>query len=84
VQQRAHGGPTLFLSGLAVDPAHQRQGVGGALLDAGVARHPGVPALLLTNSAANVRFYERHGFEVVLDRPMPGGLPTWAMLRQPS
>ena len=44
---------------------------------------PDVPALLLTNSAENVRFYESHGFEVVLDAPMRGGLPTWAMVRQP-
>jgi GNAT superfamily N-acetyltransferase len=83
VQQRAHQGPSLFLSGLAVEPARQREGIGGALLEAGVARHPDVPALLLTNSAANVRFYERHGFEVVGDEPMPEGVPTWAMLRRP-
>ena len=83
VQQRAREGPSLFLSGLAVDPGRQRAGIGGALVEAGVARHPDVPALLLTNSAANVRFYERHGFEVVLDEPMPEGVPTWAMLRTP-
>jgi ribosomal protein S18 acetylase RimI-like enzyme len=83
VQQRAQEGPSLFLSGLAVDPARQGEGIGGALLEAGVARHPDVPALLLTNSAANVRFYERHGFEVVLDEPMPEGVPTWAMVRDP-
>jgi hypothetical protein len=56
----------------------------GALLEAGVAREPDVPAVLLTNSEQNLRFYERHGFEVVLDEPMPHGLPTWAMVRQPS
>lgn len=83
VQQRAQPGPSLFLSGLAVDPARQREGIGGALLEAGAARHPELPVLLLTNSAENVRFYERHGFEVVLDEPMPEGVPTWAMVRQP-
>lgn len=81
VQRRAHDGPSLFLSGLGVDPAHQGRGVGGALLEAGVARAPGVPTVLLTNSERNLRFYERHGFEVVLDAPMPGGLPTWALVR---
>jgi ribosomal protein S18 acetylase RimI-like enzyme len=83
VQRRAHPGPALFLSGLAVDPDRQRRGVGGALLEAGLARDPELPAVLLTNSERNIRFYERHGFEVVLDAPMPSGLPTWAMVRRP-
>jgi GNAT superfamily N-acetyltransferase len=84
VQRRACAGPALFLSGLGVEPARWGQGIGGALLEAGVAREPDVPAVLLTNSEQNLRFYERHGFEVVLDEPMPHGLPTWAMVRQPS
>jgi GNAT superfamily N-acetyltransferase len=84
VQRRAHPGPALFLSGLGVEPAQWGRGIGGALLEAGLAREPRVPAVLLTNSERNRRFYERHGFEVVLDEPMPHGLPTWAMVRQPS
>jgi ribosomal protein S18 acetylase RimI-like enzyme len=83
LQRRAHGGPALFLSGLAVDPVLQGRGIGGALLDAGVARDPRLPVVLLTNSERNVGFYERHGFEVVLDEPLPSGLPTWAMVRRP-
>jgi GNAT superfamily N-acetyltransferase len=84
VQRRAHPGPSLFLSGLAVDPAHWGRGIGGSLLEAGLERQPRLPAVLLTNSRRNVRFYERHGFEVVLDEPMPVGVPTWAMVRRPS
>jgi ribosomal protein S18 acetylase RimI-like enzyme len=83
VQRRAHPGPALFLSGLAVDPAQQRQGIGGALLASGLAREPGLTAVLLTNSEGNIRFYEQHGFEVALEAPMPDGLPTWAMVRRP-
>ena len=83
VQQKALRGPALFLSGLAVEPAGQRAGLGGALLEAGVARRPDIPAVLLTNSEPNVRFYEHHGFEVVRDDPMPEGVPTWAMVRRP-
>jgi ribosomal protein S18 acetylase RimI-like enzyme len=83
VQRRAHPGPALFLSGLAVDPPHQHEGIGGALLEAGIARDPELPAVLLANSEQNVRFYEQHGFEVVRDEPMPSGLPTWAMVRAP-
>ena len=85
LQRRAHPGTSLFLSGLGVDPAHQRRGIGGMLLEAGIAREPGAPAVLLTNNAANLGFYERHGFVVVLEEPMPHGGPnTWAMVRQPS
>jgi ribosomal protein S18 acetylase RimI-like enzyme len=83
LQLRACAGPALFLSGLGVDPVHQRRGVGSALLEAGTRREPRLPVVLLTNELANVRFYERHGFDVVLDEPMPHGLPTWAMVRRP-
>lgn len=84
VQRRAHEGPSLYLSGLGVEPEHRRRGIASALLEAGLARERRVPAVLLTNSERNVRFYERHGFEVVLDEPMPSGLPTWAMVRRPG
>jgi ribosomal protein S18 acetylase RimI-like enzyme len=84
VQRRAHPGPSLFLSGLGVDPAHRGRGVASALLEAGLAREPGATAVLLTNNARNIPLYERHGFEVVLDEPMPQGLPTWAMVRRPG
>jgi ribosomal protein S18 acetylase RimI-like enzyme len=83
VQRRAAVGPALFLSGLGVDPAHQRTGVGAALLEAGLARHDGTAAVLLTNNEQNIRFYERHGFDVVLEDPMPIGVPVWAMVRPP-
>jgi ribosomal protein S18 acetylase RimI-like enzyme len=84
VQRRAHPGPALFLSGLGVDPAHWGEGIGGALLEAGAAREPQAPVVLLTNNERNLAFYRAHGFEVVLDEPMPHGLPTWAMVRQPT
>jgi GNAT superfamily N-acetyltransferase len=84
VQRRATEGPSLFLSGLGVEPAAWGTGIGSALIEAGVAREPGVPAVLLTNHERNVAFYRRHGFEVVLDEPMPHGLPTWAMVRPPG
>jgi len=84
LQRRAQLGPSLFLSGLGVDPEHQRRGLGSALLEAGLARQPDTPAVLLTNNAENIRFYERHGFEVVDELTIPRGGPrTWAMVRRP-
>jgi GNAT superfamily N-acetyltransferase len=51
-----------------VDPARQRGGIGGALLDhlAGLAEQP---MLVGTWAAAEwaIRFYQRHGFELVSD-----------------
>jgi len=85
VQRRAHPGGALFLSGLGVEPELQGRGVGGALLEAGLAREPRADAVLLTNNPRNIGFYERHGFAVVREEPMPGGgPPTWAMVRQPG
>jgi ribosomal protein S18 acetylase RimI-like enzyme len=55
--------------GLAVAPSHQREGIGGRLLDAAIerSRQEGVRRLVLrvlsTNRGAR-RLYERHGFEV--------------------
>jgi GNAT superfamily N-acetyltransferase len=83
IQRRAHPAPALFLSGLGVTSTRWGRGFGSALLEAGIAREPELPVVLLTNSERNIRFYERHGFEIVLDEPMPSGLPTWAMVRQP-
>jgi len=51
-----------YLSGLAVDPDRQRQGIGSELLRWGL-RHGRVG--LLTSNRANIRFYERSGLRVV-------------------
>lgn len=85
LQRRAYPGQALFLSGLGVAPEHQRRGIGGALVEAGLAQEPRTAAVLLTNNEQNVGFYERFGFETVLEETMPEGGPiTWAMRRRPS
>jgi hypothetical protein len=44
-----------------------------------------VPASLATNLKRNVRLYERHGFRVVDEVPLPGRtIPTWIMRRHPA
>jgi hypothetical protein len=37
-----------------------------------------------TLSEDNVRFYERHGFEVTAHFNLPSGLPIWTMVRLPQ
>jgi ribosomal protein S18 acetylase RimI-like enzyme len=59
----------LMISGIAVDPAFQRRGVGRTLLDAAVAeaRARGVRRLtlrVLAHNEAAVRLYEQGGFAV--------------------
>lgn len=66
--------PHYYLRLLAVAPALQGRGIGSALLQPILARcdRDRVPAYLETDTAANVRFYERHGFRVRQRIPLPG------------
>jgi ribosomal protein S18 acetylase RimI-like enzyme len=62
----------LSLGRLYVRPARQRQGLGGALLDACLAQFPGVSRIRLEVEAENARaraFYARHGF---VETPLRG------------
>jgi ribosomal protein S18 acetylase RimI-like enzyme len=75
-----------YLAGIGVDPAHQRRGIGSALLEPGLAgaARDRLPAVLLTNNEANLRFYEHNGFAVVREGETPEGGPrAWAMVRSP-
>jgi len=78
-------GPHWFLATIGVDPARQRQGVGGALLNAVLKKADSqqVPCYLETHLLDNVRLYERHGFETVRLFDVPGHtVPVWAMRRK--
>ncbi len=86
VRARAAHGPHWYLAGIGVDPPEQRHGVGGALLEPGLAAaaRDGLPCVLLTNAERNLSFYRRHGFEVVLESDTPNGPPhAWAMVKSP-
>jgi predicted N-acetyltransferase YhbS len=86
VRGRAATGPHWYLAGIGVDPPEQRKGIGSALLQPGLAAaaEAGMPCVLLTNAERNVPFYERHGFEVVLEADTPDGPPrAWAMVARP-
>jgi ribosomal protein S18 acetylase RimI-like enzyme len=56
-----------YLPLIGVDPAHQGQGIGSALLSQGLSACDAqkLPAYLQATSPRNVRFYERHGFEAL-------------------
>ncbi|MDO9223517.1 MAG: GNAT family N-acetyltransferase [Caulobacter sp.] len=78
--------PHWYLSMIGVDPSRQGQGLGAALLKAGLQRcdADGLPAYLESSSPRNVPLYERHGFEVMgLIKPgdHPGLIPMYRAAR---
>ena len=77
--------PHWYLALLGVDPAFQRMGAGGALLQPVLERcdTEGVAAYLETQKEENVPWYGRHGFDVVEKIEVKGCPPIWTMLRQP-
>lgn len=74
-----------YLSVLGTDPSHQGRGVGSALMAPTLARcdAEGVLAYLESSRPENVPFYERHGFVVTEEIPMPEGPSAWGMRREP-
>jgi GNAT superfamily N-acetyltransferase len=72
-----------YLPWLGVDVASQGKGLGGQLLDAGLAKVDlgGLPAYLETPNPRNIPFYERHGFGVVGRVELASCPPITFMLR---
>lgn len=87
-RRRAHVAvPHWYLSALGVDPDHQRQGIGTALLRVILERADAdrTPAYLETATARNVLLYERYGFDVVEELILPRtDVRGWLMLRPPA
>lgn len=78
--------PHWYLAAIGVEPEYQGQGLGGSLMRPMLARadEQRLPCYLDTHREANVRLYERHGFEIVSRAQVPGHpLNVWAMLRRP-
>jgi ribosomal protein S18 acetylase RimI-like enzyme len=76
-----------YLDVIAVDPARQGRGIGGALLRAVGARADadGTPVVLLTYQPTNLPLYQRHGYVEVCQGVASGnGLPWWGMRRDPG
>lgn len=78
--------PVWFLNTVGVAPQVQGKGLGRAVLAPGIeaAAQAGYPAFLETSSESNVKFYERLGFQVTADIPLPDHGPrTWCMRKDP-
>lgn len=76
----------LYLSVLGTDPSRQGEGIGGALLEPGLALcdEEGLPAYLESSKEANNAFYARFGFRVTGEIRLPGdGPPVWFLWRDP-
>ena len=77
--------PHWHLAFIGVDPAHQGQGLGAALLRHTLARvdEQHLHAYLESSNPANVSLYRRHGFEVIREIRVGGAPPVIPMLRVP-
>lgn len=77
--------PHAYLFLLATRPAWQSRGLGSALLRAVLAGcdREGIPAYLEATSTESCRLYQRHGFELTGEIPLPGGPSFWPMWREP-
>jgi GNAT superfamily N-acetyltransferase len=72
--------PHVYLWFLAVDPAHQRAGLGRALL-ARVCEEAEAPVYLDTSNPDNVPYYASAGFEEIGRGVLPRNTPMWFMRR---
>jgi ribosomal protein S18 acetylase RimI-like enzyme len=76
--------PCWYIGVLGVDPAHQKQGLGAALVRSFIdlAGADGLPLCLWTANPTNLRFYKGLGFEVVGEGNEPSSdLPYWLFCR---
>lgn len=78
--------PHYYLAAIGVVPQRQGHGIGSALMRPMLERadQQELHCWLDTHREANVRLYERHGFEVARLVEVPGHpVPVWGMLRRP-
>lgn len=71
--------PHWYLAQIGTVPAAQGLGIGGALMEAGLARRDGLPAYLESSKESNIPFYEKFGFTVTQTIELPGGPTVWGM-----
>lgn len=76
--------PHWYLAVLGTDPSAQRQGLASTVLQPVLERcdRERLPAYLESSKAANIPFYNKHGFEAVDELRIPGGPSLWPMVRR--
>jgi GNAT superfamily N-acetyltransferase len=85
LRERARPDRHAYLDTVAVLPEHRRRGIATRLLEAGHAwaDAAGLPCALETETAQNVVFYRRRGYQVVAELGIPGTELTVSSLRRP-
>lgn len=73
--------PHWYLQFIGVAPSAQGQGVGGALLRAGLARADGQPCYLETATPSNVGLYQAHSFGIRNEWQHKAAPHFWSMWR---
>ncbi len=87
IEKRHPKEPHWYLGVLGTDPVSQGKGIGAALLQPILSRcdEEGLPAYLESSKDRNVPYYQRFGFEVTEEIPLPHGGPSvWGMWRDPQ
>jgi ribosomal protein S18 acetylase RimI-like enzyme len=85
-RQRHVSEPHWYLNMLGVAPNYQGQGIGSQLLTP-VLRQADcdrIPCYLETSTESAVRFYCRHGFEILATATLAETIPYWIMKRNPK
>jgi ribosomal protein S18 acetylase RimI-like enzyme len=78
--------PHWYLPMIGVDPAHQRQGYGSALLEHALLAcdRDHKPAYLESSSPRSISLYKQHGFELSGTIQVGSSPPLFPMLRRPQ
>jgi ribosomal protein S18 acetylase RimI-like enzyme len=85
IHKRQAPGPHWYLWAVGVEPGRQGQGIGSRLIQPVLtqADKDGLPCYLETQTASNVAFYQKRGFQVVSEGVVPDQeIKIWTMLRQ--